>query len=387
MILAGYRVIELGAWVAGPGAGGVMADWGADVIKVETPAGDPMRRVFSVGSGHRQEQSPPFDLDNRGKRSLVLDLRSPDGLETLRRLLATADVFLTNLRPDALERMKLDHGSVLPDNPRLIYASVSGYGLEGPDRLRPGYDVGAFSARSGLAHLQGEVFDEPVGVRAGMGDHVTSMTAVSGILGALLYRERTGQGQLVSTSLLRAGIYSIGWEVGIQLRFGKLATSQPRTEAANPMVNSYRAGDAKWFWLLGLEAERHWPGLMKALGDPASLTDERLADARGRRKNAPECIAALDAIFATRTRAEWTAVFDEHDVWWAPVQTAADVISDPQAIAAGAFVDVPAGIDETSPAHRGIASPIDFGAVPITPGAPPGLGQHTDEILAELRER
>ena len=384
MILDGYRVVELGAWVAGPGAGGVMADWGADVIKVETAAGDPMRRVFSVGSGHMQVQSPPFDLDNRGKRSIVLDLRDAGDLATMRRLIATADVFLTNLRPDALERMKLDHASVLPDHPRLIYASVSGYGLVGPDRLRPGYDVGAFSARSGLAYLQGEVYGEPIGVRAGMGDHVTSMNALTGILGALLYRERTGHGQLVTTSLLRAGIYSIGWEIGIQLRFGKLATGQPRAEAANPMVNNYRAGDNKWFWLLGLEAERHWPGLVKALGNPDALTDERFADPRGRRKHAADCIAVLDAIFATQTRDEWTAVFDQHDVWWAPVQTAADVINDPQAIAAGAFVEVPAGIDEASPAHVAVASPLDFSATTIQPGPAPGLGQHTDEILREL---
>ena len=382
MILDGIRVVELGAWVAGPGAGGVMADWGADVIKIETPTGDPMRRVFAIGSGHMQPLSPPFDLDNRGKRSVVLDLRSADDLEKLRKLIATADVFLTNLRPDALERMGLDHASVLPNHPRLVYASVSGYGLEGPDRLRPGYDVGAFSARSGLAHLQGEVYGEPIGVRAGMGDHVTSMNALTGILGALLYRERTGQGQLVTTSLLRAGIYSIGWEIGIQLRFGKLGTGQARAEAANPMVNNYRAGDDKWFWLLGLEAERHWPGLMKALGDPTEFADERFADARGRRKHARDCIAALDAIFATRTRDEWTAIFDAHDVWWAPVQTPAEVVADPQAIAAGAFVEVPNG--EGSPAHRAVASPIEFSAAPLEIRPVPSVGQHTEEVLREL---
>ena len=382
MILEGYRVVELGAWVAGPGAGGVMADWGADVIKIETPAGDPMRRVFAVGSGHMQPESPPFDLDNRGKRSVVLDLRVADDLETLKKLLATADVFLTNLRPDALERMGLDHQAVLAEYPRLVYASVTGYGLEGPDRLRPGYDVGAFSARSGLAHLQGEVYDEPVGVRAGMGDHITSMTALAGILAGLLYRDRTGKGQLVATSLLRAGIYCIGWELGIQLRFDKLATSQPRSEAANPMVNSYRAGDDKWFWLLGLEAERHWPNLMKALGDPPSLLDERFADPRGRRKHAVDCVAALDAIFLTHTRDEWTAIFDEHDVWWAPVQTASEVLVDPQALAAGAYVEVPAGVE--TGAHTSVASPIDFSVAPAQAKPVPAHGQHTAEVLAEL---
>jgi crotonobetainyl-CoA:carnitine CoA-transferase CaiB-like acyl-CoA transferase len=292
-------------------------------------------------------------------------------------------VFLTNLRPDAVERMGLDHQTVLKKHPRLVYATVTGYGLEGPDRLRPGYDVGAFSARSGLAALQGEPYGEPVGVRSGMGDHVTSMNMLTGILAALLYRERTGQGQLVATSLLRCGIYSLGWEIGIQLRFGKLGTTQPRTEAANPMINCYACADGRWFWLLGLEAERHWPALMSALGRPSELVDdERFADPRGRRKNAVDCVAILDRIFATKSRDDWTAIFDQHDVWWAPVQTAAEVVADPQAVAAGAFVDVPEGRE--SAAHRAVNNPIDFGAYTFEPKPPPGLGEHTEEILKEI---
>src|SRR3954466_15275198 len=143
-VLEGYRVVELGAWVAGPGAGGVLADWGADVIKVETEVGDPMRRLFDVLGGHKQPQSPPFDLDNRGKRSMVLDLRSDDGRSALHALLGTADAFLTNLRPDALDRLGLDPETTLAAHPSLVYASVTGYGLDGPDRDRPGYDLGAF---------------------------------------------------------------------------------------------------------------------------------------------------------------------------------------------------------------------------------------------------
>jgi crotonobetainyl-CoA:carnitine CoA-transferase CaiB-like acyl-CoA transferase len=382
-LLDGYRVVELGAWVAGPGAGGVLAEWGADVIKVETEAGDPMRRLFDVLGGHKQPQSPPFDLDNRGKRSLVLDLRSDQGRTALAKLLATADVFLTNLRPDALERMGLAPEAALAANPRLVYASVSGYGLDGPDRDRPGYDLGAFGARTGVAHLHGVAYDEPVAVRSGMGDHVTALTAVTGILAALLERQRSGKGQLVATSLLRAGIYSIGWDLGIQLRFGKMAPQTGRTGNTNPLINSYRAGDGLWFWLLGLEAERHWPRLLAAIGRPELATDERFADARARRKNCEELIVLLDEVFATRSRQEWFDAFDAEDVWWAPVQTPAEVVADPQAIAAGAFVDVPEGAG--APAHRAVATPLSFGREGATRIGPvPGLGEHTEEILKEL---
>ena len=382
-LLEGYRVVELGAWVAGPGAGGVLAEWGADVIKVETEAGDPMRRLFDVLGGHKQPQSPPFDLDNRGKRSIVLDLRSDEGKAALHKLLATADVLLTNLRADALERLGLAHEQVLAANPRLVYASVTGYGLEGPDRDRPGYDLGAFGARTGVAHLHGAAYGEPVAIRSGMGDHFTALTAVTGILAALLERERSGKGQLVATSLLRAGIYSIGWDLGIQLRFGKMAPQTGRAGNTNPLVNSYRAGDDLWFWLLGLETDRHWPRLVAALGRPELEKDALFATARDRRKNAEALVALLDAEFATRPRAEWFDRFDEVDMWWAPVQTPEEVVADPQAVAAGAFVDVPEGAG--APAHRAVATPIDFGREGATRIAPvPGLGEHTDEVLKEL---
>ena len=213
-----------------------------------------------------------------------------------------------------------------------------------------------------------------------MGDHVTAVTAVAGILAALLERERTGRGQLVEISLLRTGIYSVGWDLGIQARFGKLGSVQPRTSELNPMCNCYRAGDGRWFWLLGVEADRLWPKLCAALARPDLLVDDRYSTARGRRHHTTELVAELDAIFAESTRDELTAQFDREDVWWAPVNTPAEVLADPQAIAAGAFVDVPAG--EAGPAHRAVATPITFHGEPARPvAAPPGLGQHTDEVL------
>ncbi|MBA2283733.1 MAG: CoA transferase [Acidimicrobiia bacterium] len=389
-MLEGIRVVELGVWVAGPGAGGVLADWGADVIKVEPPAGDPMRRMLAVTGGGRDDlPSPPFDLDNRGKRSVVLDLADADGegRAAMAALIATADVFLTNLRPDAVARLGLDPAAVAAANPRLVYAGVTGYGRTGPDAHRAGYDVGGFWARSGIASLSVPADDPQPHFRGGIGDHVTAVTTVAGILAALMERERTGRGRVIETSLLRTGIWCLGWDLGLRLRFGQVGATFPRTETPNPMINPYRAGDGLWFWLLGVEGDRLWPKLVEALGREAWLTDERFSSARSRRHNAGALIALLDEIFLGSTRDEWTATFDEHDVWWAPVNTPDDVVDDPQAIATGAFVDVPAGAG--SDAHRAVASPVAFltadGGDDSTPTrGVAALGEHTAEVLAEL---
>jgi crotonobetainyl-CoA:carnitine CoA-transferase CaiB-like acyl-CoA transferase len=382
-VLEGFRVVEVGVWVAGPSAGGLLAEWGADVIKVEPEVGDPMRRVFALISGHGQPQSPPFDLDNRGKRSVVLDLTTDDGREAMAALLATADVFLTNLRPEATERLGLGPEVLRGHHPRLVYASVTGYGRTGPEAHRAGYDVGAFWARSGLARTITPGDQPLVDIRSGMGDHVTGMTTAAGIVTALLARERTGEGALVETSLLRTGMWSLGWDLGIQLRFGKLAPTMPRDELQNPMCNSYQAGDGAWFWLLGVESDRLWPKLLAAIDRPELAEDERFATSRDRRHHAPQAVAVLDEVFAGAPRAHWEERFDAHDVWWAPANTAEEAIADPQAIASGVLVDVPEG--EGAPAHQAIASPVTFDGRPTTPAGPvPGLGEHTDEILDEL---
>jgi crotonobetainyl-CoA:carnitine CoA-transferase CaiB-like acyl-CoA transferase len=380
-MLEGYRVVELAAWVAGPAAGGILADWGADVVKVEPPAGDPQRRIFGA-LGIDVATVPPFELDNRGKRSVVLDLRTAAGAEAMQRLLATADVFVTNLRPDALERLGLDHGTLLERYPSLVYASVTGYGLDGPDRDRPGYDVGVFWARSSMAQSLVPHGELPPGIRSGLGDHVTAMTMVAGINAALLKRERTGHGGLVATSLLRTGMYCMGWDIGIHLRFGRLQSTRPRTRQPAPLVNCYRAGDGRGFWLLGLEQDRHWPGLLAALDRPDLGADPRYGTASERARHCEALVAALDEEFDRLPLSAWAERFDAHDVWWAPINTVAQVIDDPQAIAAGAFVDMP--LVDGEPPYRAVATPVDFGEDALHIGAVPGLGQHTAEVLGEL---
>ena len=382
-MLDGVRVVELGVWVAGPAAGGVLADWGADVIKVEPPVGDPMRRMLQLtGGGKSDVGSPPFDLDNRGKRSVVLDLRTEEGQIAMQKLLATADVFLTNLRPEAVEDLGLGAEAMRAAHPRLIYACVTGYGRRGPDADRAGYDIGGFWARSGLASMSVPAGDPMPAFRGGVGDHVTALSLLAGICGALFERERTGEGRQVDVSLLRTGTYCFGWDLNMQLRWGTTGPTSPRTTTGNPMINSYLAADGAWFWLLGTEADRMWPKVLAALDKQEWAEDDRYRTARDRRHHAGELVAELDAIFATKTKDEWTAIFDQHDVWWAPVNTPAEVLEDPQAIAAGAFVDVPEG--DGAPAHRGIASPIEFDAQPFDLRPVPALGEHTAEVLAEL---
>ena len=378
--LAGIRVVELAVWVAGPAAGGIMADWGADVIKVEPPSGDPQRAVFASLGVRSDIPAPPFEVDNRGKRSVVLDLRTDDGLAALDRLLATADVFVTNLRIGALERLGLDHDAVVARHPRLVYGLVTGYGHHGEERDRAGYDIGAYWARSGLAHTMVPPGELPPASRSGMGDHHTGMSLAMGVMAKLLERERTGSGGFVTTSLLRTGMYSIAWDMGIHLRFGKRHPTTGREEAGAPLINSYVSAEGHGFWLICLEGDRHWPNVLASIGREDLADDERFATGRDRARNASALIAEFDAAFGRFTMDELCERFDAHDVWWAPVQSIPEVIDDPQA--QHGFVDMTP--HEGEEAYRAVATPVDFDGHTHSPGPVPRLGEHTDEVLAEL---
>jgi crotonobetainyl-CoA:carnitine CoA-transferase CaiB-like acyl-CoA transferase len=380
--MAGVRVVELGLWVAGPSAGGVLADWGAEVVKVEPPDGDPFRGLYLSVSGVEIPANPPFELDNRGKRSIALDLRNAEGREVADRLLDGADVFVTNVRPEILERFGLGDARLRARNPRLVYARVTGYGEQGPDRDRPAYDIGAFWSRAGIAAALTPPGADPPYQRGALGDHIAGVTLAGGVAAALLARTRTGEGQMVTTSLLRVGVFVLGWDTSATLRLGIPATPITRTTTPNPVIDSYRAGDGRWFWLLGLQGQRHWPDLVRAVDRPEWLEDSRFATMRARRENCPELVALLDTIFARRPLAELGEIFDRAGMWWAPVQTTEEVVCDPQAVAAGAFVDVPQADGTSIP---GVASPVDFSRDRWQPRAPvPELGQHTEEILLEL---
>ncbi len=384
--LANLRVVELGVWVAAPSAAALLADWGADVIKVEGPAGDPMRRVFGSLGIDSDMPNPAFSLDNRGKRSVVLDLRTPEGRQHLEDLLATADVFITNLRLESLEGHDLEPSATVERHPHLVYCSVSGYGLRGEDRYRPTYDVGAFWARSGLSMQMADEQGIPLNSRGGIGDHITGLASLAGLLAAVLEQRATGKGRVVEVSLLRTGTYVLGWDLGLQMTLGKVARAESRARNQAPLMNPYRAGDGRWFFLTGLEAERHIGAVCRALGHPELLEDPRFADAASIRNNRVEVIAILDEIIAGAPLAHWQERFDEEGVWWAPAQSPAEVVADPQLLANDGIVEIDGG--ERGVEQRSIRGPVNFSGSTGTHSAPvPAVGQHTEEVLAEVAER
>jgi len=377
--LEGVKAVELGVWVAGPATGGILADWGADVVKIEPPAGDPAR-MFGRMLGLDGGESPPFEMDNRGKRSIMLDLATDDGRSTALELVSGADVFITNVRPGALRRIGLDFETVAAANAGLVYGLITGYGEAGPDADRAAYDVAAFWARAGLAHLLTRPGDTPPFQRGGMGDHTAGMALAAAVCAALVARVRTGTGQLVTTSLYRQGAYTVSFDLNTYLLTGQSIAIGQRESMGNPCMNNYTAADGKRFWIVGLEVDRHWGPLCRVVGRPEWLTD--YPRPRDRAANSRVLIAELDEIFATRTLEEWAKLFAaEPDFFWSPINSIEDVIADDQFHAAGGVVYVPDG--ETSVPM--IATPVDFHGTPWQPRAKaPAIGEHTEEILAEL---
>ena len=380
--LEGVRVVELGVWVAGPAAGGVLGDWGAEVVKVEPLAGDPCRTFKQMFGGADMPTNPIFEMDNRNKRGIALDYSTPAGLEVMYDLLDRADVFVTNVRLDALERAGLGFEVLHARNPRLIFGVITGFGVDGPDANKPGFDIAAFWARAGIARMLTPDGGDLPFQRGGMGDHSTGVSFAGAISAALYKRERTGVGQMVSTSLLRQGVYTISFDLNMVLGWGNHPAIGRRTEMRNPTANNYRAGDGRWFWVVGLDAQRHWPPLARCAGHPEWIDDPRFDNPLSRAVNSVELLALLDEAFATKSLDEWAEVFAaEPDMFWAPVNDPFEVVNDPQLRHAGGLIEVPDGQGTTTM----IASPADFHGTPGEPrSVAPEIGQHTVDVLREL---
>lgn len=377
-MLNGLRVVELASYIAGPGACALLADWGAEVIKVEAPGGDPFRQFFA-SIGRDDAENRVFENDNRGKRSIVLDLATEADAATLRALVATADVFVTNTRPASLERLGIGWDQLRAIKPDLIFANFTGYGAAGPEADKPGFDITAFWARSGLCSLTSVKGEDPAQLRTGIGDHMSAVGLTAGIMAALYHRERTGEGQKIESSLLRMGVYAASSEHAIQLQMGKLASTKPRPETVNPLNNFFRTSDDQWFVTVPRQGSVDWPRLARAAGQPELIEDERFTSIKARRANGPALVALLDAGFAAMTWAQAQVALTAENLIFGPVQSVAQTTRDPQAQAAGCYVTL-AGEGEMRIAN----GPVDFGVPLPAPRRAPALDADAAAIRAEL---
>ena len=372
-------MIDCGTYIAGPAAAAVLGDFGAEVIKVEPPGGDPYRYLSLMPLMPRSEHLYCWILDNRNKRSIVLNLREEAGREALQRLAATADVFVTNYQPELVTRFELEYERLRKSNPRLIYAHVTGYGDRGEEANKPGYDITAYWARSGLMGFMHNADADPTISVAGFGDHPTAMALFGAILLALYRRERTGQGSKVTTSLAANGAWSAACGLQAALVGAQFPPRWSRKSTPNPLVNHYVALGGSRFLLCCLNPTKDWPNLCRALERPELVDDPRFSSYEGRTAHCVELVALLDAAFGAQDMTAWQRRFADHDILWGPVPTVQEVAGDRQLAANGVFVDL------ADAPLRTVSSPIQVeGVEKVPPRLAPQPGQHTAEILAEL---
>ena len=381
--LEDIKVLEVDSYMAAPSAAAILADMGADVVKIEPLAGDPMRglsrplRVESKFAGYDLQ----FDVDNRGKRSAAIALDKAEGQALAQRLVQDADVFLCNLLAQRQQRFGLDPQTLFAIKPNLVHATLTGYGTTGPDAWRPGYDVTAFFGRSGLSDTMREGEDGVV-PRAGtaQGDHTTGLTLVAAILAALRLAERTGEGQVVETSLYETAVWTQASELSVTAIDKAPVRRRARHEALTPMTNRYPCGDGKWVVLNMLDSGA-WERLCRAIGRDDWLADERLTTGRDRYQHMPELVDGVDATLAAKSRDEWGAIFDEHGVIWGPVLGLHEVVEDPHANAIGLFPELE---HPERGAYRTVNVPMRFKTTDVRPRGPaPKVGEHTAQTLRE----
>jgi crotonobetainyl-CoA:carnitine CoA-transferase CaiB-like acyl-CoA transferase len=378
-VFDGLKVIDCASFIAGPAAATVMSDFGAEVIKIEPPgAGDPYRRRATPPIGPGLKSNPGFELDGRNKKSLALDLRSPAGQAVLRRLVAQADVFITNYPPPVRRRLGITYEELVPLNDRLIYASFSGYGEAGPEADKPGFDATAWWARTGLMHLV-RAGEEATPARSlpGMGDHPSAMATYGAIVTALYQRERTGKGGYVGSSLLANGLWANGCSVQAALCGEKVVPQPPRERGLNALRVHYRCRDGHWLLLSIAPDEWRWEKFKECLGTSA-LSEPRFATHESREANAHEMIAILDEIFATKDFAEWRSILDAAGIIFGIVAKMEDIAEDAQMLASEALVPFTDGETMT------VNSPIWIkGQEKVKPRRAPNVGEHSEEILRE----
>ena len=381
-LLAGLKVIDAGSFIAAPAAATVMADLGADVIKLEPPAGDPFRHLRNAPGNPPCEVDYGWLVDNRNKRGLVLDLKNESGREVLYRLIRDTDVFVTNLPLAARERLGIEYETLAQHNERLIYASLTAYGEQGPERLNTGFDSTALWARSGLMDMVRPTPDSPpVKSLPGMGDHPTAITLYAAIATALFRRERTGKGGYVTTNLMANGLWWNALHVQAMLCGAEFPRRPGREDAPSALHNFYRTADGRWLQLVVIPEDKRWPRLARAVGREDLIEDPRFATRPDRHANHRALIRELDDAFATADLATWRSRLDEHGVAYGVITTLRDIPEDRQMLESGALTPLD---DPHAGASHVVSSPIWINGAPRRkPSRAPEIGEHSAEILRE----
>jgi formyl-CoA transferase len=379
-IFSGLNVVDFSSFVAGPSAAVILADFGADVIKVEPPSGDPWRFGNHVPPQPQAKDPYQFHLANRNKRGIALDLKSPSAQQILERLTKWADVFIVNTPHRARKKLNLEYDAVAQWNPRLIYADLTGFGEKGPDAELPGFDITSYWARSGLLSMTRDAGVPPTWPVGGSGDNATAVGLYSAIVTALYRRGRTGKGSYVTTSLLAEGVWSASVSIQAALSGATFSAPHDRKNPANAALNVYRAGDGTWFVLIVEHGKLE--AMLKAIGRADLLADPRFSDPAKLTANMPQLTAIFDEVFAAQSMAHWHETFAGLNVTFGAVRGPQEVINDPQLRANEIVVPLEgAGSNLTST----ISSPIQVHGVSKVPAwRAPEVGEHSEEILKEL---
>ncbi len=382
--LQDVTVVTIESWMAAPSASAIFADMGAQVIKVEPPGGDPMRGLSRKPKieGDIVAYDLQFDVDNRGKQSISVALDKPEGQQLVHKLVANAQIFMCNLLPQRQAKFGLDATSLEAVNPSLVHATLTGYGTEGPEAQRPGYDVTAFFGRSGLYDAMREGDDGAVPMaRPAQGDHTTGLAFVAAILAALRVTERSGEFQIVETSLFETAVWTQATDYGVTAVDRAPVRRRRRQQQLTPTANRYPCGDGKWIVLNNPEASA-WPKFCKALGLEALMKDPRFLQAKDRYANMADLVSLIDAKLAEHGRDEWGARLDANGIIWGPVLALHEVAVDSQAHAIGLFPELHHPDYGT---YRTVNAPMRFARSEVRPrGVSPTVGEHTDSILQQV---
>jgi crotonobetainyl-CoA:carnitine CoA-transferase CaiB-like acyl-CoA transferase len=380
LMFEGLKVLDCSSFIAAPAAATILSDFGADVIKIEPPgAGDPYRAVPLLPTMPQARENYAWMLASRNKRGLALNLAKPSAQQVVRRLVVQADVFITNFPAVVRKKLGLRYEDLAPLNDRLIYASFTGYGEYGEEASKPGFDITAWWARSGLMDgVRTEATAPPARSLTGMGDHPSGISLYAGIVMGLYQRQLTGMGAHVGTSLLANGVWCNGVMAQAALCGARFIDRPPREQALNAFTNYYQCRDKRWLILTILNEERQWPVFIKCLGREDLQNDPRFATSGDRMKHAVALTAVFDKTFATKDRSEWREILAEGGIVFDVVASAQDIPNDSQIKANDILVPFDNDTVLT------ITSPISVeGQEKVSPRRPPAVGQHTDEVLRE----